>query len=190
MDGGRGRVARAVAGRNRERPLTFAQGPFTVAPAPYHETISPALMMGSRGHRWLVAVWGRRGRWLVSIAVRVATRIAIGINTCDGDGSSLGGRAIRIENTQAVGMLMAVPGYHKDHLAILEGSCRCDHLAIHQELCARLEITAREADGRLLIGMLRQDQRGLSQAWNRVSQAGQVVSGRQALGQAQASQHS
>src|SRR5260370_30964544 len=132
-------------------------------------------MMGSWGWGWLVAVWCRRARWLVSIAVRVATRIAIGINPFDGDGSGLGGRAIRIEDAQAVGMLMAVPLHHKDHLAILDGTCLCEHLAIHQELCARLEIKAREADGRVLIGMLRQGQRGLSQVRNRVSQAGQFV---------------
>src|SRR5260370_19977484 len=123
-------------------------------------------MMGSRGRGRLVAVWCRRGRWLVSIAVRVATRIAIGIAPFDADGSGLGCGAVRVENAQVVGMLIAVPGYDKDQLAILDGSGLCEHLAIHQELRTGLEIKAREADGRLLVGMLRQGQRGLSQARN------------------------
>src|SRR5258706_11440361 len=96
-----------------------------------------------RGRGWLVAVRGRSTRRLVAIAVLVAT----GARACDGNGSGLCCGAIRVEHPQAVGMLVAVPIHHKDHLAMLERCGLFDHFAIHHEVRTRLKIEAREADG-------------------------------------------
>src|SRR5207247_9124841 len=91
--------------------------------------------------------------WLVALAVLIATRSATGAHAFDGNGSGLCCGAIRVENTQAVGMLVTVPTHHKDHLAMLERSGLFDHFAIHQQARTRLKIEAREADGRVFIGM-------------------------------------
>src|SRR5258708_33260757 len=122
-----------------------------------------------RGHRRFVPVRGWRDRWLVPILVLVATRSATGARAFDGNGSGLCCGAIRVENTQAVGMLVAVPIQHKDHLAMLERSSLFAHFAVHQEVRTRLKIEAREADGRACMGMSWQRQCGLSHQRDRVS---------------------
>jgi hypothetical protein len=152
--------------------------------------------MRSWGDRGLVSIWGWRHAGFVSVwsgcyagflpvAVLVAARSAPRTRTrtraCDGNGGGLGRSTVRVKETQASRVLIAVPVDDKRDLTIVEGSTPLDRSSINQQVRSRLNGRAKQADRRAPIGVRGEGQRRPGEQRHPVSDVCQFIGRLQAL---------
>ena len=108
----------------------------------------------------------------IAATIPIAIPPAIAVPCVGGLYAYLGGLGcciVRVENPDAMGMLVAMPLDSKEIDAILQGAIGRDWLTIDEQLRAGLKIASADADERLSVRLCRQGDLHLGQRWNGIA---------------------